>query len=1719
MLFVAAPIKNTVGEGFSVEEQVVASLAMHLLSGVPWPGAKGFTIVALECQKRADGWFFDDIVVHVEQTGVTRSIGSSVKSFPVFGPQGATKDSVIALWAQWRATAPRAFNADRDRLALISAQHTPDVREVWFGLTDEARVTDPAVYAARFTNATEPSSSRREAFASLLETEAGGTPEDAARLLSHLYLVEHDFQHTSSQTSAQCIALAQQALDDNARDRAADLWQAVCAVVAPIRRKGGRITLTALLADLVPRFPLKHHPDYAADLIAIDTESRARVATLPAKLGHVFGFERPDLATAIAKRTHERRCTVLVGDSGNGKTVLARNWAAKHPGPICWIRASDLVQPGGLRAVFKLKHEFGQLFPHSSQPGRIVLDGLDKCFEDVAFDEAARVLLAANNAAALPRWEVLVTCCPEDWERVHRHLLRHGVALTGENVTVPRFTTQELTEACTHIHALTGLAQRPHLRPILRWPKVLDLVATYGQGAGSAAQWASESDFAQWFWKSILSRDQLASPRDRVARKLGVQLGDRTCSTISLDTFDAAEIPLLNDLTREGHLDIDQNRNTVRFSHELLADWARARELQVQGTAVVTFLAVRLFSPLWHRALRFHALARLEQNADAKAWLSLFEQFRGNATVDDLAQNLLLEAAIFALDSTAILERLWPTLEADDGALLKRFLRQFLRVGTIPDRYALQFYKDRTPEQQLELETLYRVPWAPYWFGVIKFLGQHVERVAALAPEESAEVCLHWLSLCRAFSLGMEAAAALAVAVARRAMRGLLGRHYGSNREASPKEKAYRALMAAAPVAPEPVTDLVLKLAGRRLPAEGETEPEKFPRPKAIPDRGEPKPWPDGPITRASGAFRRAFLDGQYALPLFHALPAVAAEAMFGVLLDLPYANDSFDDFGVRYQLDEHGFDTSAHRPRSAWWTNGSFVAFLNVNPEVALAAITRLVNFATDRAGELPEDARPRLVVPVRVGDQINLWRGHPHSFVWHKGHVFGSRAVSCALLSLEKWFYLQLEAKQSIESYLTTIITESRSIALAGMLVEVGKKNPDLFLGPLRPIVEALEFSWIERQLRAGSEGGYIGASFDMLGGEAQVAHEWASLPHRKESLNELVVRHFLADPRWGAMIEEMKPLWSARLAAKDDPAPEFFASAVSQFDTTNWKMERKDDKTLVTYTPPANLPQPTPEEIAQQERTRLLLFIPIECNRMLQREIDSPEAKLAEWWALIPTIKAQHFPEEQRDYRSTADALLGVVAVAVVLHRAWLAADPAREELAERLLFGTGFKRQRSWITPDAVIDYKWDNFAAWGMTTLWCESPDDPVLRQGVAGLAMWERYQVVERVMLVAAAQREQLGVHFDMLLAHAIRYAPLRDRLDTDRAWQKQTFDHTAALTAHFEAFLDGKTEPLPAEWRTLAAPKPPGHYRQSGGMDMMQLHAALTWAADLKQARDAAERTVWIGMHLQALACGLARLERLAGLLAEKGEDDQLVQERAAYRGEEDLLKRLGEMVARMTSGEAHRPLWEPILALGAHGNQWINAFISAWFLDAGAHEAVKPAMAEQWNEMLKFASASPAWVSGDRHWRAGRDLWEELLGIRSFGWSYWDERMIGVVQAVREFHEAWAQKHATSPYDTEHYLIFLGHKGARGTRVGGLLLYHQPAIMADAHYWAEEDIQNGFARVLKLALDENWDELAANRDARDAFLAIALKLAAQQHTLGSELLPVAAQRFAALG
>ncbi len=1701
-------------------------MACHLLAGLPWAGAGEGTIRAIECQMGQGLWIFDDFVLTLSLAGDERRCAVSVKSYAVFTKAGAPREFSRTLWKQWLSQDNPDFRRERDSLTLLAAHHDPAVREAWAGLTEAARMMAPGAIAERCVSGAEPSPLRRAAFASLqLADEFDETtvnPAETGRLLGKFRLAEHDFQRSDSQSVTQAIAICQQILCDSDRARAGELWDAIVTYSGAVRRKGGRITLPDLLAELAHRFPVKQHPTYAADWANILTESRQRMESLARKIGGQVSVTRGALIEQIVAGMRMHRRVPVLGGSGNGKTVLSCEWAQAGQGSAVCFRAGDLSAPGGLRGMFRLSVGLAELFANASCPMRLVLDGLDKCFDEAAFDEASMVLRAAAVPEAADRWETVITCCPEDWERVRGQLIRRGIALPGETVRVGRFTDKEVREVCAKVPSLRLLGQRPHLYPVLCWPKALDLVATYWQATEAPLPWATESDFARWFWQNTICRDDPASFRDLVARKLAVQLADRMAATASLDAFQREEAATLAELGRDGHLEIDGVRRTVRFAHELTADWARQRELQVRGKAAAVFLHDRLHSPFWHRAVRFHGLDLLEREASSAGWEAFFAAFSGDAAGEQMAQNLLLEAPVFASNQRVVLDRLWPALQLKGGALLCRFLRQFFRVATFPDEEMMAHFVTEGAAVQLQASVLYRVPWVPYWPGVLGFLATRADAVNSLAREEVADLCILWLKYHAVLRLGMKDAARLAIVSASQVYREE-EQWYGERNGASPGEKACQALLAAASVLPEEASHLALKFCGRRPPDAGDGSPgeERYHPSEYAPDPGPATPWAEGPQRPCAGIFRNAFLDGRHSGIFFRALPEVAIEVMFAVLLNLPHANWYFSDNS--HDIDEHGFESQRGKQKSCFWISGPFLTFLQINPVIALPAIIRLVNFAADRGFEIGEH-REHLSVPVTVDGETHQWRGHQFSMAWHQGHVFAPWAAACALLSLEKWLYLLMDAGEALEPHFFTILKQSRSIALAGVLICVGKRKPDLFLGPLRPVVEA-DFFWLENALlRRGEAGFNVSSFYETSAGIVAAWREWVQMPHRKETFNRLVTCKFLGHAAWRDMLADCRRRWQARLeaATEENPAPPWLARIASEFDPANWHTEEQEGQTLIIYNPPGSLPQPTTEDLEQLKRAQLLMQVPFRCFQILVEGAECSETQMIEMWAHLAAVRALRVPDEERGIRDNEDALCGIVAVAAVKHRGWLAADPEREQEAARILAEVGANPPAQfWPVEDDHTEFKWDSFAAWALTTFWCEEPDNRFLLQSVGALVMWDRNKVVFRVFSIAAQNRASLGAHFERLLAHAIRYAPARNRARMEKFVQPRTFDRDAWIAKHLETFLARATEPLPADWVSLADSQEGRRGRMiTSGIDIGYITAALEWAEDLSAARDSIERETWLEYHRQSFLCALLRVRILAASPAPPASyhDHQI---HSPYGEERRLIERIGRIVARLQSGEDHRRFWEPPFSIGLPAIRWIDAFVGRWMIEAGGHDEVAPAFVEQWLALLRYtedALETPTWITGAGfHGNEANELWKELIGLSRFSPDFWDERMKPAVEAIRGFQERWAEQNVDNSHDASAYMQFLRTRAASNLRIRGLLILHKKVPIEDQYFWRRPEIRDSLAGFLRLLLDENAQDLNPNAEARAAFMSFALKLASLQHPLGSELLSLAGNRFGA--
>jgi hypothetical protein len=1081
----------------------------------------------------------------------------------------------------------------------------------------------------------------------------------------------------------------------------------------------------------------------------------------------------------------------------------------------------------------------------------------------------------------------------------------------------------------------------------------------------------------------------------------------------------------------------------VRFAHDLIADWARMFELQSQGEAVADFITKHAYSPLWHRAIRYFGLGLLEGSSNYDAWQQLFHQFQGDGASFEIVQNLLLEAPNYALQQATILDRMWPLLIKDNGTLLRRFLRQFLIVATIPNENIVAHFRKHNPELQLEMAARFRLPWPYYWYDVLSFLHAHKADVVKFSREEVADICILWLPLHQIIQAGMEDAANLALASAQLFYSSGENPH-SHHKSDPPEEKICRALLAAAPIKSNEVAELALKMCGRHLPTPEDAVPEKNEyTPSFLGKVGPPQPWTEGPRRRCLYAFREVFMDGNHSAPLIAVLPDVASEILFSVLLNIPRAGLPPREY-YHHDIDEYGFDCGELRRESCFWTNGPFLTFLRLQPEIALSAIIRLVNFATDRGVEVRADQKVEILL--KIDGKERIWRGHQFSYLWHQGHIFGPQAANCALLSLEKWLYLLIDEGKSIDRYLLKILEDSRSVALAAVLVCVGKRVPELFLGPLRPLFGSLHLYWIEEQLRMRMEDNFRSASISMdvrMEEMRKAWHEWINFPHRKETLGQLVLRKLINEEKWRESFAPIHADWKAEVAAdNNETIPLAVLRFIEQFDLKNYSAEARGDGFVVRFEPPASLPPPSPDVLERMARYEKLSLLPFQCRQILMGEAQCSEEQIAAWWKELTEVRKIVVPEDERGIRNIEDALCGIVAVAIVHHRKWLAADPCREAEAVKILREVmeNPPSRSLFFHEDDIGDYKWDVFAAWAITTLWAERPDDSFLRQAVAAFVLYERYLIVERTMRVAAQHRLQLGDHFSQLFAHAVRFAPARHFAMMEKYSETKTFNLETWLEKHIAAFIHNKTEPLPASWIELAQPQPlqgRNRTRATGGFDIGQLNALLAWTDDFNKIVDKNERTYWLNLHREALLTAISRMEKLGNAEDDDNTHPDYGRDHWPYKSEERMLQRIAYIVANLSPGETHNSLWEPILGLGVKGHRWVGSFCSRWLIDAACKDKVAPAFIEQWVAMLHFAENCQAWqLNGSRPWDL-QEMWKDLFGLSPFGADFWREELAPAVEAARPYFERWAKRSISDDNHACSFLYFLRTPAAKCLRL----------------------------------------------------------------------------------
>lgn len=1613
--------KGSAGEGFYFEDAVVAYfLTLMLLQKSPFQTDFGY-VVRMDFQTETLGWLLDDILITLKAPSGTRRLSVSVKSNNQFTSKSAPTKFVRAAWQQlFRVEAPDpGFKIGEDLFGVFTEPHGTQISNSVRRLVEKARAQHPDDLEDRLMQPGYAANQGKlfESFQCPPDLAHGKTlnASDTVQLLSAIVFEEFDFLHEASKDRRIALEYCRIALRSESPIEAEALWDDLIKIAKLARPKNGYFDLQALAHRIRDNHELKAFPRYAADWTRVGEWTEKAFAQIPERIGKTISLDRQNQHKQITDAVCQNAAVIVLGASGVGKSVLLKRCvlAWRSTATVLWIDASQLTTCDlhDFEGRIGLRHSFHDLCSHFHDRSLIlVIDGIDRVASHTALAKVSAIVRAAAQAGAT-LLKVVASCQWEEWNRVRTGLTRvenpidHWIEVV---IHLPEMI--ELEPIWKAFPTLSLLATRPHLAEIIRSPRILDLlVSQLSSGAAiNADDWVGESSLINWYWESEIKSHDVGYERSAFLMRLAtMQADEATADTSVLDLPEGNQSlqSLISDRV------CIERMERVSFYHDSIGDWARQKVILTDERQLSTFLSSRLSKPHWHRAIRLYAVHLLENSQNGLRWADLIQR---NPEITDF----LLDGLIFTANPRLVIENVWTQLTQGDGRLLKRFLKRFCHIASQPNRKILENPAAQGNDNPF-LRTINRDPrpYWPSWIAGLQVFRNHLDDLRKLAPIESATLADSWLCMTPTDWPERLAAAEIAVSICEDIHSSRQDERYSESEEAT---KCYTAALAAAQELPDRVISLLRRccslepigLTDDETNSDGPSSHQRKRNRQLASER-----WLDGPFCDVDVALRDACMNGVSLDALMRTAPAFAREMLLAILIearDDQVTSALDDDVGVERILHFH----------FPFYRCGPFLRFLQVSPEEGMLTIIRLVNHATDRWCELPKQPRNQVINATGLAffDKSIRLRGDFECFHWNRGEAVCNGAVVSALMALEKWLSLHIEEGKPLAEHVSFIVTHASSVALIGMLVDVGRRSTALFQNELLQVLGVAEF-YIFDVLYISSGSGPLGMHLDRRQGDeyANEHGEWLNASFRKQPLYKIAMSLFASDSNVREYLRSARSLWEERVAEEADGilragleklcrlfSPESWSTMTAEDGSTQWIF--KDAST-------SNESNANDEEIEEDPRAECMQLVDA-CLDAISNNAESETDQLEGLWTICVELSASNPNIDAVELRPwILHAETAAASLMMLLSRDWLERYPDRVSWCESRLLQFAVESfddaNAKWLN-----QYKTRFLAihvAVAVGQLWANRESDRQCRYSVAHLATKFGPGVASALLRSTAAVREQLKKSFHQLVHFVLRFAAA-DWETSDMAPLQRGFDFKfeAWWEKESKAFVDGSIPAIFPEfdstwlsqprifWANDSAHGKPT-YRQVAPMTWAVVQAALEWIPDLSDAVSSAESSEWIFLWWQAVKSSTAQ----ARLCDKSG---NAISIKNAYGGQpflfdKWLFERISQIVLAAEDIEVVRPLWTPIMDLGTQYTWWVHEFLRP-FVRNGLESLEVDSFAPKWRAIAEYALKLDSWLADGRGWRSrDNDLWCILLAVDDYSQYLWKPHHESLVKLAADW------------------------------------------------------------------------------------------------------------------
>jgi Domain of unknown function (DUF4062) len=147
-------------------------------------------------------------------------------------------------------------------------------------------------------------------------------------------------------------------------------------------QEAGDVMAPGERAALPNTFSLTDHPDYRADWERLDRYARELLDDVRTTIPGLYALERTEEFTSITRHLDERGLCFVAGESGSGKSALAKTCVDRHYPCVLWV-TEELIDAQNVTQVesrLDLQHPLIEVLIAASSRCLVVFDSVERYF-------------------------------------------------------------------------------------------------------------------------------------------------------------------------------------------------------------------------------------------------------------------------------------------------------------------------------------------------------------------------------------------------------------------------------------------------------------------------------------------------------------------------------------------------------------------------------------------------------------------------------------------------------------------------------------------------------------------------------------------------------------------------------------------------------------------------------------------------------------------------------------------------------------------------------------------------------------------------------------------------------------------------------------------------------------------------------------------------------------------------------------------------------------------------------------------------------------------------------------------------------------------------------------------------------------------------------------------------------------------------------------------